>query len=101
MDSTIGKNSISFSDNAYQLYILLCPYPDATTKTFIPVTIDIGIIKFITTVSLFKINIIVGTSYTVSVEINSNNNTVKISDFVWSGTDISTTAKLIVSEITD
>lgn len=82
------------------MYILTSPYPNAATKVFIPLTIDIGIIKFTNDgISTFKSIAINSDKYTISVELNASTNTIKISDYIWNGVDVSSSAKLMVSEI--
>ena len=100
VNSVIGKDTIAYNADAYQLYILVSPYPNATTKIFVPFIVDLGMIKFTNTgISIFKVSPVIGEKYNISIEVNVTNNTVKISDVTWGGTDISSSARLIVSEV--
>lgn len=97
VNSVIGTASIIVDSDVYQINCMVLPYPDAGAKAVLPITIDIGILKYVTQGNTYIMTHGVGEyGIDIIVQVTDSNISVALRTAKWAGVDVTATARLIV-----
>lgn len=97
VNSVIGTTPIIVDSDVYQINCMVLPYPDAGAKAVIPITIDLGILKYVTKGSTYVVTYGVGEyGIDIIVQVTDSNISVALRTAKWAGVDVTATARLIV-----
>lgn len=98
VNSVIGTTTILIDSLVYEINCMVLPYPDATAKTVIPITIDIGVLKYVTQGNTYIMTYGGSDEYCIDiiVTVNDSNISVALRTVKWDGNDVTATARLTV-----
>lgn len=101
VNTVVGTEVVSLGADAYKLECIVIPYPDATTKTAIPFTVDLGYLSYAVGNGTYLLSYGGNSDYrfVLNATVTAYTRNVSLNNVTWSGTDITSTAKLVVASV--
>lgn len=98
VNSVVGTSSIAVDASAYKIECMVLPYPESMSKSVIPISVDLGALKYATGGDSYILTY-GGLDYYIDiiVQVNTYNTSVALRGVKWSGVDVTAQSRLIVT----